>query len=154
MKEEDIKIELIKLVAKNYNKILTAAGIVIVFSNCIYSLIKLCKMKRTLMLLLFSMAILGANAQRGNGYNNHHHQPQYGGGYHGPQVVFSPTRFGCNNNYRRPFINVVIAPRPRVVVTTPPPQPQVVREWVEAHWEEGQYGRVWVEGHYVQREVY
>ncbi|MFY7963620.1 MAG: hypothetical protein ACOVO1_01880 [Chitinophagaceae bacterium] len=110
-------------------------------------------MKRTLMLLLFSMAILGAKAQRGNGYN-HHYPSQIRGGYCGPQVAFSPTRFGCNNNYRRPFINVVIAPRPRVVVAAPPPQPQVVREWVEAHWEEGQYGRVWVEGHYVQREVY
>ncbi len=114
-------------------------------------------MKRTLMLLLFSMAIIGAKAQRGYG-NHYHHQPHYGGGYYAPPrpVIYAQAGFGCNNYNRRPFINVVIAPRPSVVVAAPPPnpQPQIVREWVEAHWEEGQNGRVWVEGHYVQREVY
>lgn len=104
------------------------------------------------MLLLFTMAIFCVNAQRGY---RHHNPPRCGNGYYGPQVVFAPTNFGCNNYQRRPFINVVIAPRPRVVVAQQPQyQPRVERLWVEAHWEEGPNGRVWVEGHYVQREVY
>ena len=114
-------------------------------------------MKRTFMLLLFSIAIIGVKAQRGCG-NHYHHQPHYGGGYYPPPrpIIYAQAGFGYNNYNRRPFINVVIAPRSRVVVSSPPPnpQPQIVREWVEAHWEEGQNGRVWVEGHYVQREVY
>lgn len=106
-------------------------------------------MKKTLMMLLFSVAAIWANAQRG-----HHHYPQnYGNGCYAPppRIACSPVRFNCNNYNRRPLINVVIAPRPRVISN---PQPQVVREWVDAHWEDGPNGRVWVEGHYVQREVY
>jgi hypothetical protein len=116
-------------------------------------------MKRTLLLLLFSMTIIWANAQRGYG-NHYHHQPRYGGGgYCAPPrpVIYAQAGFGCNNYYRpRPFINVVIAPRPSVVIAPPPPnpQPQIVREWVEPHWEDGSNGRFWVEGHYIQREVY
>lgn len=104
------------------------------------------------------MTIVWANAQRGYG-NHYHHSPHYGGGYCAPPrpVIYAQAGFGCNNYYRpRPFINVVIAPRPSVVVASPAPspQPQIVREWVEPHWEEGPNGRVWVEGHYIQREVY
>jgi hypothetical protein len=105
------------------------------------------------MLLLFSFAAIWANAQRGYHHqsNNWQRPPQHCG----TRVFVNPPRFGCNNYNRRPFINVVIAPRPRVVTyQEPTPQPQVVREWVEPHWEETPNGRVWVEGHYVQREVY
>lgn len=105
-------------------------------------------MKKTLMMLLFLVTAIWANAQRG-----HRHYPQsYGNGcYAPPRIACSPVRFNCNPYNRRPLINVVIAPRPRVI---PNSQPQVVREWVEPHWEDGPNGRVWVEGHYVQREVY
>lgn len=110
------------------------------------------------MLLLFSVAAICANAQHGYGGGYHHQQQHCGSGYYSPQIVFSPPRLACNSYNRRPFINVVIAPRPRVVEYQQPVisnvQPQTVREWVEPHWEEGKYGRVWVEGHYVQREVY
>lgn len=110
-------------------------------------------MKKTLMMLLFLVAAIWANAQRG--YGGHHHYPQhYGAGYYAPPpIAYSPIRFNCNSYNRRPFINVVIAPRPRVIVAQES-QLQVVREWVEPHWEEASNGRVWVEGHYVQREVY
>ena len=113
-------------------------------------------MKKTLMMLLFVMATIGANAQRGYGGGRHNNHPQfYGGVYCAPPrpIVCSPVRFNCNPYNRGSLINVVIAPRPRVYAA-PNPQPQVVREWVEPHWEEGANGRVWVEGHYVQREVY
>jgi hypothetical protein len=113
-------------------------------------------MKRTFFVLLFSITAIWANAQRGyhHQYNNWQ-RPQHCE----PRIVVAPRfGFGCNNFNRRPFINVVIATRPRVVAyqepPPPPSQPQIVREWVDAHWEETQNGRVWVEGHYVQREVY
>ena len=110
-------------------------------------------MKKTLMMLLFSVAAIWANAQRGNG---HHYPQHFGGGYCNnppPRIACSPVRFNRNYYNRRPFINVLVASRPRVIVASNP-QPQIVKEWVESHWEERQDGRVWVEGHYVQREVY
>ena len=112
-------------------------------------------MKKVFTLLSLILLANLANAQwRGN---HHHNYPQRGyGNCTGPRVVFAPPRFGCNNGGRRSFINVVIAPRPRVVVAPNPfyNQPQVERIWVEGHYEESQSGRIWVEGHYIQREVY
>lgn len=110
-------------------------------------------MKKALLVVLLLVATTCVvNAQRGYG---HHHYPSYGG-YCGPRVVVTPFGGGCGNYYgRRPFINVVIAPRPRVVQPDPVyQQPRIVKEWVEAHWEETPNGRIWVEGHYIQREVY
>jgi hypothetical protein len=111
-------------------------------------------MKRTFFVLLFSITAIWANAQRGyyHPYNNWHHAR-----YCEPRIVVAPHfGFGCNTYNRRPFINVVIAPAPRVVTYQQPmpPPPQTVREWIEPHWEDTQNGRVWVEGHYIQREVY
>ena len=98
------------------------------------------------MLLLLSMTVILANAQRGYG---HHFQNQR----HCGVSYYPQQRYYSNAYYRRPLIDVVIAPRPRVIVNANP-QPQMVREWVAPHWEDNNYGRVWVEGHYVQREVY
>ena len=93
---------------------------------------------------MLSVAVISANAQRCYG---HHYQQQCG-------VAYRPQPHCYYNNYNRTsFIDVVIAPKPRVVIASNP-QPQMVRVWVEPHWEQGQYGRVWVEGHYIQREVY
>lgn len=109
------------------------------------------------MMLFLSVSLV--KAQRWG--NHHHHYPQQNYGRPcGARVVVAPPRIGCGIGVRRPFINVVIAPRPRVVVapqpvyTQPQPQPQVERIWIEGHYEETQNGRIWVEGHYIQREVY
>lgn len=104
-------------------------------------------------MMLFSATVVWANAQRGHHHNYHCGPPRH----YGYPVVAGTPFFGGNYYNQRPFLSVVIAPRPRVeavIPVAPPPQPRLVREWVEGHWEEGAYGRVWVEGHYVQREVY
>ncbi len=104
-------------------------------------------MKKIFMLLLLSITVVFAKAQRGCGYHHYQNQRHCGISYYPQQRYYS------NAYYRRPLIDVVIAPRPRVIVNTNP-QSQMVREWVAPHWEESNYGRVWVEGHYVQREIY
>lgn len=111
-------------------------------------------MKKAFAFMLFFFGVILVKAQR---WGNHHHYPQqnYSRYCPPPRVIVAP-RFGCGVSYRRPLLNVVIAPRPRVVVAPDPVynQPKVERIWIEGHYEETQNGRIWVEGHYIQREIY
>lgn len=137
--------------------ILRYSGVVVVFSTLSLFTFKLNKMKKVVLLVVFFASVGLVKAQRGWG---HHHQcppsPYYSRPCAPRVVVCPPPRIGFGIGYRRPGINVVIAPRP-VVVAPPPPvynQPQVERIWIEGHYEDTPNGRIWVEGHYIQREVY
>jgi hypothetical protein len=110
-------------------------------------------MKKALLTMLFFAAITMVNAQRGGYHHNYPQQQYYQQPQHcQPRVVFAPQHYGCNNNRGRAFINVVIAPRQRVVSQPQYQEPRIVKEWVEEHWEQTPNGRIWVEGHYIQRE--
>lgn len=111
-------------------------------------------MKKAFAFMLFFFGVILVKAQR---WGNHHHYPQQNySRYCPPPRVIVASRFGCGVSYRRPLLNVVIVPRPRVVFALDPVynQPKVERIWIEGHYEETQNGRIWVEGHYIQREIY
>jgi hypothetical protein len=122
----------------------------IVKSKCIV-------MKKLVIVCALGLSIGQLKAQHGRWPRHAHTYPQ------APRVVVvtPPPHAFCGAGYYttytvpRPLINVVIgggnnncAPRGHFQQA-----PTTVKEWVEAHWENTSNGRVWVEGHFVIREV-
>lgn len=123
--------------------------------------------KKIFYIMLLLVVVISANAQFRYGYRHRDRGWGYRGYSNFTARVFASSPYYYNDYYRpyhgfsrRPLLNIVIAPRPIivsppvVVAQAPPSNPTTVREWVEAHWEQDASGnRIWVEGHYIQREV-
>ncbi len=122
----------------------------IVTSKCIV-------MKKLVIVCVLGLSIGQLKAQNGRwGRHTHFCAPA-------PRVVVvaPPAHALCGAGYynsyavQRPLINVVIGGRNQNCAPRSAYQqaPTTVKEWVEAHWENTSNGRVWVEGHYVIREM-
>lgn len=72
-----------------------------------------------------------------------------------PQQVVYRRGYCQTYSVQRPLINVVFQSGQNNCAAARGYQlsPETIKEWVEAHWEATSNGRVWVEGHYVIREV-